>query len=103
MATATVQSIVNITTTTGNEITIQGHTQTGGTSAATVANATISALNVDVIAHGDVHGMLVFPFADEELTDGALQPSDLKTAQVCLTQGGAGAVVALIAEEITAY
>jgi hypothetical protein len=52
---------------------------------------------------GDVHGLLRFPFADPETFDGVLLPADLRTAQIKLTQGGAGAALALIAEEVYPY
>lgn len=103
MTTAGAFTQVDITTITGNTITVQGHTCTTAVAAATVAAAVLAAKSVDVVVHGEVHGMIVVPFADPETLDGALQPQDLKTAQIDLVQGGAGAVVALICEEVTAY
>jgi hypothetical protein len=103
MTTAGAQTLVDVTTITGNRITVQGHTCTTAVAAATVAAAVLAAVSVDVVVHGDIHGMLRFPFADEETLDGALQPADLKTAQIKLTQGGADAVVALMSREIYNY
>ncbi len=84
---------------TGNRITLTG-SSLASTGTGTLTCAAISAKKMDLLAVGDLHGFLRFPFADPETLDGALQPGDLRTAQIKLTQGGAGAALALIAEEL---
>ena len=69
----------------------------------TLTIAAISAKQADLFITGDIHGFLRFPFADPDTLEGALSPSDLKTAEIKLTQGGAGATLALIAEEVFGY
>jgi len=103
MTTAGAYSQVDVTTILGNRLTIQGHTLTTAVAAATVAAAVLAAKAVDVIAVGDIHGFLRFPFADPETLEGALSPQELKLAKVWLTNGGADAVLALIVEEVKGY
>ena len=100
MTTAGAYSHADVTTITGNRCTIQGHTMTTAVSAATVAAAVLSDKDVDMTIVGDVHGMLRFQLADPDDLSGALMPVDLRTAQVKLTQGGAGAAIGLIVEEL---
>lgn len=102
MTTSTVMNHAVVTTVTGNRATITGETF-GSTGLGTLTIADISAKKVDLLAIGDIHGFLRFPFADPETLEGALSPADLRTAQIKLTQGGADAVLALIAEEVYSY
>jgi hypothetical protein len=102
MAFTGVQTLVNPTTKTGNTITFYGTTNTYSGASTCVATI-VTAVDVDVDAVGDIHGFLRFPFADEETLEGALTPVDLKTAQIRLTNGGADAVLALLAEEVFGY
>ena len=87
---------------TGNRATMTGQT-IGSTGLGTLTIAAISAKACDLKVVGDIQGLLRFPFADPETFDGVLMPSELRTAQVKLTQGGVGAALALIAEEVYAY
>ena len=103
MTTSSVQSIAAATAVTGNRITITGNTITSPHTAGNTSGQPISAVKFDAIVFGDPHGYLYFPFADPETLEGMLTPSDLKTAQIKLTQGGAGASMALIAEEVYSY
>ena len=102
MATSTVTQIAVVSAITGNRATMTGQT-VGSTGLGTLTIAAISAKPCDLKVVGDIHGLLRFPFADPETFDGVLMPSELRTAQVKLTQGGAGAALALIAEEVYAY
>lgn len=102
MATSCVMNHVVVTTVTGNRATITGETF-GSTGLGTLTIADISAKAVDLHAVGDIHGFLRFPFADPETLEGSLSPADLRNAQVRLTQGGADAALALIAEEVYGY
>lgn len=102
MATSTVTQIAVVSAITGNRATMTGQT-IGSTGLGTLTIAAISAKPCDLKVVGDIHGLLRFPFADPETFDGVLMPSELRTAQVKLTQGGAGAALALIAEEVYAY
>lgn len=102
MATSTVTQIAVVSAITGNRATMTGQT-IGSTGLGTLTIAAISAKACDLKVVGDIHGLLRFPFADPETFDGVLMPSELRTAQVKLTQGGAGAALALIAEEVYAY
>ena len=87
---------------TGNRHTITAQTVTG-TGTGTLVTSAMSGKKLDLRVVGDIHGFLRFPFADEETLDGMLMPADLKTAEIKLTQGGAGATLALIAEEVYSY
>lgn len=87
---------------TGNRHTLGAQTITG-TGTGTLVTSAMSGKKIDLRVVGYIHGFLRFPFADEETLDGMLMPADLKTAQVKLTQGGAGAALALIAEEVYSY
>ena len=89
-------------TITGNQVTVTAQTL-GSTGTGTLTTGAASAKKVDLVVSGDVHVMLRFPFADPESFEGMLLPTDLRTAQIKLTQGGAGAALALIAEEVYAY
>lgn len=102
MATSTVTQIAVVSAITGNRATMTGQT-VGSTGLGTLTIAAISAKPCDLKVVGNIHGLLRFPFADPETFDGVLMPSELRTAQVKLTQGGAGAALALIAEEVYAY
>ena len=102
MATSTVTQIAVVSAITGNRATMTGQT-VGSTGLGTLTIAAISAKPCDLKVVGDIHGLLRFPFADPETFDGVLMPSELRTAQIKLTQGGAGAALALIAEEVYAY
>ena len=102
MTTSTVTDVVVVSTVTGNQCTVTGQT-VGSTGLGTLTIAAISAKDVDLRVSGDVHGLLRFPFADPETFEGVLMPADLRTAQIKLTQGGAGAALALIAEEVYSY
>ena len=102
MSTSTVTQLAVVSAVTGNRATMTGQT-VGSTGLGTLTIAAISAKPCDLKVVGDIHGLLRFPFADPETFDGVLMPSELRTAQIKLTQGGAGAALALIAEEVYAY
>ena len=103
MTTSSVNNVAAATTITGNQLTITGNAITAPHTAGNTSGQPLSAVKFDLDVVGDIHGLLRFPFADPETLDGALLPQDLRTAQVKLTQGGAGAAVALIAEELYTY
>lgn len=102
MTTSTVTQLTVVSAITGNTCTMTGQT-VGSSGLGTLTIAAISAKACDLHITGDVHGFLRFPMADPESFDGMLLPADLRTAQIKLTQGGAGAALALIAEEVYAY
>ena len=102
MTTSTVTQLAVVSAVTGNRATMAGQT-VGSTGLGTLTIAAISAKACDLKVVGDIHGFLRFPFADPETFDGVLMPSELRTAQIKLTQGGAGASLALIAEEVYSY
>ena len=102
MATSTVTQLAVVSAITGNTVTMTGQS-VGSTGLGTLTIAAISAKACDLHITGDIHGFLRFPMADPESFDGMLLPADLRTAQIKLTQGGAGAAVNLIAEEVYAY
>lgn len=102
MATNAVLELAVVDGITGNRHTLGAQTITG-TGTGTLVTSAMSGKKIDLRVVGDIHGFLLFPFADEETLDGMLMPADLKTAQVKLTQGGAGAALALIAEEVYSY
>ena len=102
MATSTVMQEAVVSAAVGNQVTMTGQTF-GSTGLGTLTIAAISAKACDLKVIGDVHGLLRFPFADPTKLEGMLLPSELRTMQVRLTQGGAGAALALIAEELYAY
>ena len=102
MATSTVTQLAVVSAVTGNRATMTGQT-VGSTGLGSLTIAAISAKACDLKVVGDIHGFLRFPFADPETFDGVLMPSELRTAQIKLTQGGAGASLALIAEEVYSY
>jgi hypothetical protein len=52
---------------------------------------------------GEIDGFLRFQFMDPETLEGAIPTSDLKTAEIKLTEAAAGAAEALIAEEVFPY
>lgn len=103
MTSAGAYTHADVTTVVGNRCTIQGHTMTTSVSASTVAAAVLNDKDVDMTVIGDVHGMLRFQLADPEDLTGAIMPADLRSAQVKLTQGGAGGVLGLIVEELYSY
>lgn|SRR5574344_386371 len=102
MTTSTVTQLAVVSAVTGNRAAMTGQT-VGSTGLGTLTIAAISAKACDLKVVGDIHGFLRFPFADPETFDGVLMPSELRTAQIKLTQGGAGASLALIAEEVYSY
>jgi len=102
MATNAVLELAVVDGISGNRHTLGAQTITG-TGTGTLVTSAMSGKKIDLRVVGDIHGFLRFPFADEETLDGMLMPADLKTAQVKLTQGGAGAALALIAEEVYSY
>jgi len=103
MATSSVNHVAAATTVTGNQITIIGNTITAPHTAGNTSGQPISAVAYDAVIFGEIHGFLRFPFADPLTLQGMLTPADLATAEIKLTQGGAGAALALIAEEVHAY
>ena len=102
MTTSTETQLAVVSAVTGNRATMTGQT-VGSTGLGTLTIAAISGKACDLKVVGDIHGFLRFPFADPETFDGVLMPSELRTAQIKLTQGGAGASLALIAEEVYSY
>ena len=102
MTTNAVVELGVVSAITGNRHTITAQTVTG-TGTGTLVTSAMSGKKLDLRVVGDIQGFLRFPFADEETLDGMLMPADLKTAQVKLTQGGAGAALALIVEEVYSY
>ncbi|HPS39796.1 MAG TPA: hypothetical protein PL124_10320 [Candidatus Cloacimonadota bacterium] len=102
MATNAVLELAVVDGISGNRHTLGAQTITG-TGTGTLVTSAMSGKKIDLRVVGDIQGFLRFPFADEETLDGMLMPADLKTAQVKLTQGGAGAALALIAEEVYSY
>lgn len=102
MTTNGVMEFAAVTTVTGNRHTITAQTVTG-TGTGTLVTSAMSGKKLDMRLVGDVHGFLRFAFADPDTLEGAISPSDLKTAEVKLTQGGAGATLALLAEEVFGY
>jgi hypothetical protein len=102
MTTNAVVETAAVSTITGNRHTLTAQTITG-TGTGTLVTSAMSGKKLDLRLVGDIHGFLRFPFADPDTLEGALSPSDLKTAEVKLTQGGAGATLALIAEEVFGY
>ena len=102
MTTSTVTQLAVVSAVTGNRATMTGQT-VGSTGLGSLTIAAISAKACDLKVVGNIHGFLRFPFADPETFVGVLMPSELRTAQIKLTQGGAGASLALIAEEVYSY
>ena len=103
MTTAGAYTAADVTTIAGNRITLQGHTLTTAVAAATVAAAVMADADLDVTVVGDLDGFLRFKLADPETLEGMLLPSELRTAQIKLTQAAAGGTLGLLAEEIYAY
>jgi hypothetical protein len=102
MTTNAVVETAAVTTITGNRHTLTAQTITG-TGTGTLVTSAMSGKKLDLRLVGDIHGFLRFPFADPDTLEGAISPSDLKTAEIKLTRGGAGATLALIAEEVFGY
>ena len=102
MTTSTVTDLTVVSAATGNQVTFTGQT-VGSTGLGTLTIAAISSRACECKVVGDIHGFLRFPFADPLTLQGMLTPADLATAEIKLTQGGAGAALALIAEEVHAY
>ena len=102
MTTNAVVETAAVSTITGNRHTLTAQTITG-TGTGTLVTSAMSGKKIDLRLVGDIHGFLRFPFADPDTLEGALAPADLRTAEIKLTQGGAGATLALIAEEIFGY
>ena len=102
MTTNAVLELDVVSTITGNRHTLTAQTVTG-TGTGTLVTSAQSGKKVDLQLIGDIHGFLRFPFADPDTLEGALTPADLRTAEIMLTQGGAGAVLSLLAEELFGY
>ena len=102
MTTNGVMEFAAVTTITGNRHTLTAQTVTG-TGTGTLVTSAMSGKKLDMYLNGDIHGFLRFPFADPDTLEGALTPADLKTAEIKLTQGGAGASLSLLAEELFGY
>ena len=102
MTTNGVMEFAAVTTITGNRHTLTAQTVTGSGTGTLVTSA-MSGKKLDLRVVGDLHGFLRFPFADPDTLEGMLTPADLRTAQIKLTQGGADASCALIAEEVYSY
>ena len=102
MTTNAVLELGVVSTITGNRHTITAQTITG-TGTGTLVTSAMSGKKLDLRVVGDLHGFLRFPFADPDTLEGMLTPADLRTAQIKLTQGGADAACALIAEEVYSY
>lgn len=103
MTTSSVNNVAAATAVTGNQITLVGNAITSPYSAGNTSGIPLAAVKYDAVVFGDLHGILRFAFADPQSLEGMLLPTDLRTTQVKLTQGGAGASIALIAEEVYAY
>jgi len=82
----------------GNKVTVTGITISWSDNSPTASSLSAKQMGMRVI--GDIHGFLRFPFADPDTLEGALTPADLTTAQIKLTQGGAGGTLALLCEEV---
>ena len=102
MATNAVLELAVVDGITGNRHTLGAQTITG-TGTGTLVTSAMSGKKLDLRVVGDLHGFLRFPFADPDTLEGMLTPADLRTAQIKLTQGGADAACALIAEEVYSY
>ena len=102
MTTNAVLELGVVSAITGNRHTITAQTITG-TGTGTLVTSAMSGKKLDLRVVGDLHGFLRFPFADPDTLEGMLTPADLRTAQIKLTQGGADAACALIAEEVYSY
>lgn len=87
-----------------NSIAGQQLTLGGSTYAVTDLGAAVpsdgSALFGWLLVRGDIDGFLKFQFADLKDMSGILSPSDLLTAEIQLSEGAAGATMALISEEL---
>lgn len=102
MANGTTFAVHVVSSYTGQQLTLGGSTYAvtdAGAAVPTDGTALLGRLRVE----GDIDGFLHFPFADPETLEGMLQPADLLTAEIKLTEAAAGAVEALIAEEIYGY
>jgi len=103
--TATVSNALNAIghgTLVGNRIPIAGSTITIDTDASptVVGVAMVTGTMTRAVVRGKVHGVLYFPFGDQTTLADALQPADLASAQVRLTDAAAGAYAAVVVEEI---
>lgn len=87
-----------------NSVAGQQLTLGGSTFAVTDAGAAVptdgTALYGRLEVRGDIDGFLRFDFADPETMEGILSTADLVTAEIQLTEAAAGAVEALITEEL---
>ena len=102
MANATTFATFAIKSVAGQQLTLGGSSYAdtdAGAAVPTDGTALFAYLDVE----GEIDGFLKFQFMDVETLEGAIPTSDLKTAQIKLTEAAAGAVTALIAEEIFAY
>ena len=87
----------------GNRVTLAGNTVTLANGAATTQTQSALATKAGYIdVTGYPSGVLRFPFGDPGTLDGCLMPSELKDAYVRFVQGGAGAYLATVVEEIVA-
>ena len=99
MANTTTFAVYVVNSYVGNTITTGGSTylvSDSGAAVPTDGTALYGRLRVE----GDIDGFLPFQFADPETLEGILMPNDLQTAEIKLTEGAAGATMALIAEEL---
>jgi hypothetical protein len=86
---------------TGNRATIAGSTLTLDKDTATTQTTSgLSAKAAWVELIGDLHGILYFPFGDQQTLADILQTADLKTAKVRMTDDAAGAYDAVVVEEV---
>jgi hypothetical protein len=103
MAAAGSMSIATVTAHTGNRCTVTGSSSTGNAAAGFVPATALIAQWCSLVVRGDIHGILRFPFADPETLEGMLMPADLKNAEIEIVEGGAGAEMGLIVEELHTY
>lgn len=98
MTTAAVNHVITNTSNTGNTATFVANTISG-----VATDLAMADIKCTLRAVGDVHGMVLIPIADPATLEGCLMPADLKTAQIEITEGGAGAACAVIVEEIRPF
>jgi hypothetical protein len=102
MANGTTFAVGVVASIAGNTLTLGGSTfavTDAGAAVPTDGTALYGRLRVE----GDLDGFLGFQFADLETMEGLLEPSDLLTAEIKLTEAAAGATEAIISEEIHRY
>jgi len=99
MANATTFATGVVASVSGQQLTLGGSTfavTDAGAAVPTDGTALYGRLRVE----GDIDGFLYFPFADFDTMEGVIQPVDLVTAEIKLTEAAAGATEALISEEL---